>query len=547
MSGKKQAVIVVHGMGEQRPMGTMRTIVDALWTTDVSIELDDPQNRDEDGNKSWIVPDIKTASHDLQRITTPAMRGGRRTDFFEFYYADILDNAKLKNLWRWLMRVIKVKPEFVLERMVWPWTALCFLVVLILWVMLSVLFLGVATQFGIDFWSEAAKQARLSVPGVSFLGALCLILIIMVGARINALRWLLRWPSYALIGLVVYYLIFLTEDLTLRTLVVSLTIVLSISTSLIFLPYLGDVAGYLGAHPDTVGRRHAVRERGLQLLRRLHDDPAYDRIVVVAHSLGSVVAYDILHLLWEELGPTNENPPGQGVREALAAHDDLVRELSEKHGAKRWPAPDLARYRAAQFAVAEAIRQQGPVPHKDGHLRQAYWKITDFITAGSPLSHAQFLLARGATNFGKLKKERLFPTAPPQVFNDDFGVLYSNDPINFAADMPLPKTRTAWAVRAPHAFAHHGAVFSAVRWTNFYDEHHPLFFWQGDVLGGPLSGAGRFGQGICDRNVKISYERFGGPSRFVTHTLYWADTNQKPDQVSANVQGMRDAVNLKGD
>ncbi len=154
MTSKKQAVIVVHGMGEQRPMGTMRTIVDALWTTDASIELDDPQNRDADGNKSWIVPDIKTGSHDLQRITTPAMRDGRRTDFFEFYYADILDNAKLKNLWRWLMRVIKVKPEFVLERMVWPWTALCFLVVLILWVMLSVLFLGVATQFGIDFWSD---------------------------------------------------------------------------------------------------------------------------------------------------------------------------------------------------------------------------------------------------------------------------------------------------------------------------------------------------------------------------------------------------------
>lgn len=546
MTRKKQAVVVVHGMGEQRPMGTMRTIVDALWTTDDSIALNDPQNRDEDGNKSWIVPDIKTGSHDLQRITTPGMQDGCRTDFFEFYYADILDNAKLKNLWRWLMRVIKVRPEYVLERMVWPWTALCFLVVLILWVMFSVLFLGVATQFGIDFWSEAAKQARLSVPGVIFLGVVCLVLMILVAARINSLRWLLRWPSYALIGLVTYYLIFLTEDLTLRTLVVSFTILLSIATSLIFLPYLGDVAGYLGAHPDTVAGRHLVRDRGLQLLRRLHEDPAYERIVIVAHSLGSVVAYDILHLLWEELGPTNENPPGKKVRQALADHDHLVLELNEKYGIQRWSDADLARYCAAQSNVSDAIRAQGAVPRKDGRKSNAYWKITDFITAGSPLSHAQFLLARGAVNFGKLKKERLFPTAPPQVFNDDFGVLYSNDPIDFAAEKPIPKTRTEWAVDAKNAYAHHGAVFSAVRWTNFYDEHNPFFFWQGDVLGGPLRGAGRFGQGILDQNVKITYERFGSKSRFVTHTLYWTDTEPKKDRVSRNVQLMRDAVNLKG-
>lgn len=546
MARKKQAVVVVHGMGEQRPMGTMRTIVDALWTTDETIKLEDPQNRDEDGNKSWIVPDIKTGSHDLQRITTPAMQDGCRTDFFEFYYADILDNAKLKNLWRWLLRVIKVRPEYVLERMVWPWTALCFLVVLILAVMFSVLFLGVATQFDIDFWSEAAKQARLSVPGVSFLGLLCLSLMILVAARITSLRWLLRWPSYAVIGLVVYYLIFLTEDLTLRTLVVSFTILLSIATSLIFLPYLGDVAGYLGAHPDTVAGRHLVRDRGLQLLRRLHEDPAYERVVIVAHSLGSVVAYDILHLLWEELGPTNENPPGQKVRQALANHDHLVLELNRHYGIKPWSKADLQRYRTVQSQVAEAIQDQGPVRRKDGQKSNSYWKITDFITAGSPLSHAQFLLARGAVNFGKLKKERLFPTSPPQVFNDDFGVLYSNDSIDFAADRPIPQTRTEWAVDAEHAYAHHGAVFSAVRWTNFYDAHNPFFFWQGDVLGGPLAGVGRFGQGILDQDVEMTYERFGSKSRFVTHTLYWTDTNPKKDRVSSNVQLMRDAVNLKG-
>ncbi len=171
-----------------------------------------------------------------------------------------------------------------------------------------------------------------------------------------------------------------------------------------FSAYLGDVAGYLGAHPDTVAGRHLVRDRGLQLLRRLHEDPAYERIVIVAHSLGSVVAYDILHLLWEELGPTNENPPGKQVRQALANYDHLVLELNQKYGIKRWSDQDLQRYCAAQSNVSDAIRAQGTVPRKDGRKSNAYWKITDFITAGSPLSHAQFLLARGAVNFGKLKK-----------------------------------------------------------------------------------------------------------------------------------------------
>ena len=31
---QKQAVVVIHGIGEQRPMATIRSLVEALWTRD---------------------------------------------------------------------------------------------------------------------------------------------------------------------------------------------------------------------------------------------------------------------------------------------------------------------------------------------------------------------------------------------------------------------------------------------------------------------------------------------------------------------------------
>ncbi|MCS6760071.1 MAG: hypothetical protein MO852_14930 [Candidatus Devosia euplotis] len=34
------------------------------------------------------------------------------------------------------------------------------------------------------------------------------------------------------------------------------------------------------------------------------DSPLYDRIVIVGHSLGIIVGYDILQLFWEKHGPT---------------------------------------------------------------------------------------------------------------------------------------------------------------------------------------------------------------------------------------------------
>lgn len=525
MAGEKQAIVVVHGMGEQRPMGMMRRIVDTLWTTDKSVLNAGDRHIGPDGNKSWIVPDLKTGSHDLQRITTPPAKDGKRTDFYEFYYADVLDDAKLRNLWRWLLRIIMVRPEYVADRMVWPWSALCFLIVLIGLVAFGVVLLGLGTIFELQWWNLDGGSARLNVWETAFLGILNLGLMVWLGRLVPKLRWILRWPAYAVITLLVYHSLFGIGGVEVRSFVVGGTVLMTILTGMFFLPYLGDVAGYLGAHPDTVRRRHDVRERGLGLLRALHEDPTYDRVVIVAHSLGSVVAYDILHLLWEELGPTNENPPSERVRQALYEHDRFVR----NHQSRYWNSLTVDAYQAVQANVAKAIRLSGAVENKHGEKSESYWKITDFITFGSPLSHAQFLIARGVENFEKLKEERLFPVSPPRSYNEDFGVLYTPDKLEFSAEeyagMPIPQSSAEWALKAPRAYAHHGAVFSTVRWSNMFDEHHPLMFWQGDVLGGPVKGFTLFGRGIKEHKVHITYSKFGlDRLRLITHTRYWSNT-----------------------
>lgn len=208
MAREKQAVVVVHGMGEQRPMGMMRHIVDALWTTDEDVLEKGSPHKSPDGNMSWIVPDCKTGSHDLQRITTPAAKDGKRTDFFEFYYADILDDAKLYNLWRWLLRIVMVRPEFVTARMTWPWSALCFLIVLIGAVSFGVVLLAIGTVFDLDWWRLDGGSAQLNVWEISLLGATVLGLMVGIGRASKQFRWILRWPAYGVLLTLVYYTLF---------------------------------------------------------------------------------------------------------------------------------------------------------------------------------------------------------------------------------------------------------------------------------------------------------------------------------------------------
>jgi hypothetical protein len=62
----KQAVIVIHGIGEQVPMDSIRGFVRAVWETDDAVL----NENDADPDEVWSRPDLRTGSLELRRITT---------------------------------------------------------------------------------------------------------------------------------------------------------------------------------------------------------------------------------------------------------------------------------------------------------------------------------------------------------------------------------------------------------------------------------------------------------------------------------------------
>lgn len=510
----RQAVVVVHGQGEQRPMGTIRDIVKVLWR--FNPELGPlPEEEREEGRKVWIVPDDRSGLYELQRVTTPE-HNGRRTDFFELYYADLLNDTPMRNLWRWMRRLLLIDPVDVPDRMRWPWTAF-WLFTLVAIAALFVAVLSIPDLLRREWFALLASEAaRIGV--LIILGAL---FVLLAPKFVRPLGFLDKVPNFVIAGTMGLSLLWIVEwDISVGA--VLFLIALIYAAENLLLPYFGDAASYLSAQTETVQSRQVVRNRGLKLLKALHDDPGYDRVVLIGHSLGSVLAYDLLHILWREVGPTKDNPPDTASVAALDALDRFVRETGD--GGTPWTDAAIARYQALQWRAFDALRRQGA--RRATRLRgptPSGWKISDFVALGSPLSSAQFLITENRRDFDRMKTERVLPTAPPQPYDEHSRTLY----------------RDADGRRV----AHHGAVFSVVRWTNIYDTFDSPFFLIGDPIAGPVGGRERFGNAVKDRDVTISH----GPlkSRFFTHSLYWTETSEDWTNPSDHIIAFRDAVGLE--
>lgn len=503
----RQAIVVVHGQGEQRPMGTIRDFVHALWQDNP--ELDTPGEAYPRPRPIWIVPDDKSGLYELQRITTPE-HNGRRTDFFELYYADLLNATPVRNLLRWIRRLLWIDPAYVPKHMRWPWRVFW---VLTLVAALSALSAMLALPQVFDtawfdhYWSSAAIRGQ-----VITLAGLALILLPKFVKPLALLERVPRWLSVLVIAL--GFLDSFGWNFHVANLMVLATLAYLASTLL--LPYFGDAASYLSAQTETVQSRQGVRNRGLALLKALHEDPEYDRVVIVAHSLGSVLAYDLLHILWREVGPTKDNPPGPEAAAAFKALDSFVANTP----ADIWSDAEIETYHGLQWQLFEALRRQKGKP---GTTDLSGWKISDLVTLGSPLSSAEFLVTDGRDDFIRMKRERVLPTAPPQNYDERHGALYS-DP-----------------QKGP--CAHHAAVFSPVRWTNLYDRVNSPLFILGDAISGPLNGEDRFGPAIRDVKVEITWGSLGW--RLFTHNLYWTDTAPKGAAPAAHITAFREAVGLE--
>jgi hypothetical protein len=108
-----QAIVVIHGMGEQIPMDTIKGFVDAVWQKDKVITA----NHLPDPTEVWSKPDARTGSLELRRITTresiasaPEFPAGARTDFYELYWADLTAGATWDSLKAWVSGLLFRSP-----------------------------------------------------------------------------------------------------------------------------------------------------------------------------------------------------------------------------------------------------------------------------------------------------------------------------------------------------------------------------------------------------------------------------------------------------
>jgi len=459
-----QAVVIVHGMGEQRPMETIRSFVRTVWSTDPRLTEGKygsrkPDPEDPDGqaaiNKSWVHPDNRAKSHELRRITTPYDVHERRTDFFELYWSDITQGTTVERLKAWVKGLLFRK------------------------------------------WSDVPRDARK-------LYVVVWVMVLVMLAPPAALA-VMKW--FDLPGLVLPAWFWTAGAAVIATFVGSFLV-----------PYFGDVAIYVRADPGTIGKRREARERGLALLGELMEDPRYDRIVLVAHSLGTILAYDLLQILWTDYGPGPGN--SRQEPEVLAAFQAVGTKALPIDSAARAKSTldtdELAAFRALQWQTYMALRHNPAKPKRA-------WKISDFVTFGSPLTHAEFLVTRNAADFNKAVDERLLATCPPVSEWKEPGVLYPQ----------------SGKPRHPH----HGSVFAATRWTNVFDKGNGWL--TGDPISGPLRE--NFGPGVGSIQVRLRWKL----GRIFTHTQYWSlkATGQeilpsgKPGSRS-HLDVLRDAVDL---
>jgi hypothetical protein len=505
---KKQAIVVVHGMGEQRPMDTIRSFVESAWIDNDGVTADAKSSGIRDPNAVWSKPDGRSGSLELKRITTRQTRGspgafpkGVRCDFYELYWADLTAGTPWEEFTGWLRSLLFRSPAQVPSALFWAWIGLWALTVL--FVLMSLWLVG----------------AGKTIPGLEI--------------RIpdtGPWQWLLAPALGGLLGLVH---VFITAT-------------------------FARVARYTRATPSNIAARAAVRERGLKLLKTLNADKNYSRIIVVGHSLGSILAYELIAFYWAEQSKARRIPvasPGFDALKRLESSAKHLELLSRKLDAARttrqalqnrqqmtivswfgrkttkleaqgetreaeillreaeqeW-STELDRWREAQFDLRRAIAD---APAAQPAER---WIITDFVTLGSPLAHAEVLLASDKADLDRRIRERELPSAPPyrealdkmtwkKARRDGLPVARTPTADNRLFCHPDPESETNWML-------HHAAPFAVVRWTNIHDPAK-LILLQGDLISGPLNPV--FGPTVRD----IDLTRLRGEPYGFTHTAYW--------------------------
>ncbi|MDQ1711620.1 MAG: hypothetical protein QOE45_1070 [Frankiaceae bacterium] len=445
MEQVRQAVVIVHGMGEQRPQETLHRFIAAAI----------PDRAD--GEPAYYSePDPITDSFESRIYLArrePAFGGVERhakTAFYEYHWAHLMQGNRLGDLWPTFRRMLLRPPWRVPSglRLVW-----------------------------VVFWAFVASLLVFGHPLNVFGGN---------GVAEAAQRLL----GTGLLSTVLIYVI---------------TRVLPGPLTNSFV----DVVRYLDTSPRSYEVRREIRKGMVDLLRGLHESEKYDRIVVVAHSLGAYIAYDGIAYLWAH---AHDLLPNTHVADGAPAGLAEVERLASDLPAEPSPA-QVAAYRDAQRALWRGLRAQG-----------SPWLVTDFVSVGTPMYFADDLYTRNRADFDEHVLRREIPTCPPQSDLGDWNK--GTTRLWFSWQTANKKRRVLY----------HGAPFAPVRWTNLWFPAGWGVF--GDWFGGPL--APLFGPGIEDVPVTAKDWRRWAPA--YAHTRYFS--SPRDDRSGSVTTQLRRALDL---
>ncbi|PVV05658.1 MAG: hypothetical protein B6D77_18625 [gamma proteobacterium symbiont of Ctena orbiculata] len=452
MSIEKQAVLMIHGIGNQRPMETLWSFVETVWSDHKAI------HNEFAGSHVWSKPDYVSNNFELRRLTTPQNSAGIKTDFFEFYWAHLMHGTGYGHLIGWLISLLWRKPSSVPPGLISAFYTL--------WIIVGIAVGGWVFMIG-------EGLANPDGPGL--------------------LERLPYWVAVILTiagTLAVAVLGFLMKEV------------------------VGDAARYLRPAAQNIQRRQEIRTAGVDILKQLHDR-GYDRIILVGHSLGSVIGYDILSHAFHTY-----NVPTKAAGEAHTAHDAMEK-----------IAQDASDGNAADIDAVQQAQRGYFNEFTDPETINGRWRVTDFITLGSPLAHASVLLAHDDASLAQKVTLREYPSCLPSLEQK----IRTTDALNRHFSYgPMPSKTNDKEVKIPH----HAALFSMTRWTNLYFPCKAILF--GDLIGGPISTT--LGREI--RNMPVGTKIRNG---FLTHRFYWKATDWRPeanDTRQETVTALRDVLDL---
>ncbi len=430
-SFRKQAVVVIHGIGNQQPMETLRGFVSRLL---------------EPNDKMYSSPNRLTDNLELRKLSI----GHKNTDFYEFYWANLVKDVPITDILVWMLKLIYTRrlPQR-LKKLIWG-----------LRIGLPLLTFGIyllGSRLALFF--KDSDMFKVTIYGFLSL-------------------WILRSSSSLLLKML--------ENT--------------------FIQFIGDAVRYTVPTPENIETRSKIRQQGIDLLRKLHedteeDDPnqlTYDRIIVVGHSLGGIIAYDILSFLWSANNKifskaTDDNLLKQNALEAVSNY------------AKQEP-----------FDVATYQTLQNNLFKEQIHLGNS-WRISDFITLGTPLAHGGFLLAKDDADFLMKIDQREVAISPPQVNADENAFFYPKpfrsqktvtNELGVVVTEDVPKSIN---------LLHSAAQFGVVRWSNFY--------FSLDYIGGSMRQW--FGKGMIDEEI-VPVGKTNQNIPVKPHTAYWSDEQPEP-------------------